>query len=172
MVFIKSALDKTIKITGEQEELLVFPRFSRKDAWELGHLFAEIITEKKLSATICIRLLSGQIVFQWAEEGTNANNDYWMIRKFHLVREMEMSSLRLRALFKKQGDTLESWGLDPQHYAVAGGGFPIRVKDSGLVAVVTISGLHEVDDHILAVEGISEYLGIKDIPQLSKNTGI
>ena len=168
----KNELDKIIEIIGKQEEMLVFSHFTRKDAWDLGHVFAEIIAEKKLPAPICIRLLSGQIVFQWAGEGTNANNDYWMIRKFRLVRDTEMSSLLNVVWFKKKGDTLESWGLDPHRYTLAGGGFPIKTKNSGLAAIVTVSGLPQTDDHALLVEGISKYLGIKDIPQLPKDIRI
>ena len=168
----KNALDKTIEIITKQEELLTFPHFNRQDAWDLGHVFAEIIAQKKLPAPVCIRFLSGQVVFQWSGEGTNADNDYWMIRKFRLVRDTEMSSLLNVAWFKKKGETLESRGLDSHRYAAAGGGFPIKVQDSGLFAVVTVSGLPQTEDHGLLVEGISRYLGITGIPQLPKNTGI
>ena len=172
MLFGKSALDKTIEIISRQEKLLVFPHFSRKDAWDLGHTFTEIISAKNLPAPICIRYLSGQIVFQWSGEGTNADNDYWMIRKFNLVRDTDMSSLLNAAWFKKRGETLESRGLDARQYAVVGGGFPVRIKNSGLIAVATVSGLPHVEDHTLLIEGIGKYLGIQDIPQLPKNTGI
>ena len=168
----KNALDKTIEIITRQEEMLVFPRFNRKDAWDLGHVFAEIIAEKKLPAPVCIRSLSAQIIFQWAGEGTNADNDYWMIRKFNLVRDTEMSTLLNAAWFKKKGETLESRGLDPHRYAAVGGGFPIRIEGSFLAAVVTVSGLPQVEDHRLLVEGISRYLDRKDVPQLPENVGL
>ncbi|MDR0447236.1 MAG: heme-binding protein [Treponema sp.] len=167
-----SPLDKTIEIISKQEELLVFPHFNRQDAWDLGHVFAEIIAGKKVPAPICVRLLSGQIVFQWAGDGTNADNDYWMIRKFRLVRDMDMSSLLNVAWFKKKGETLESRGLDPNRYAAAGGGFPIRIKGSGLFAVAAVSGLPQVEDHALLVEGIGKYLNVTGVPQLPKITGI
>lgn len=168
----KDTLDKTIDIITKQESLLVFPHFNREDAWNLGHVFAGIIAKKKLPAPVCIRLLSGQIVFQWAGEGTNADNDYWMIRKYRLVRDTEMSTLLNVAWFKKKGETLESRGLDPTRYAAAGGGFPIKLQGSGLAAVVCVSGLPQVSDHALLVEGISSYLGITSVPQLPKNTRI
>ncbi|GHV85053.1 UPF0303 protein [Spirochaetia bacterium] len=170
-MFGKNAnLDKIIGTITKQEELLVFPQFNRQDGWDLGHVFAEIIAEKKLPAPICIRLLSGLIVFQWAGEGTNADNDYWMIRKFRMVRDIEQSTLLSVAQFQKKGETLEGRGLDPRRYAAAGGGFPIRIAGSGLAAVVTVSGLPQVEDHALLVEGISKYLGVTNVPQLPKNT--
>jgi len=163
-------LDKIIEIINNQEELLVFPHFNKSDAWDLGHVFAEIIAEKNHKAAVCIRFVSGQIVFQWAGEGTNADNDYWMLRKFNLVRDTERSSLLNAARFKKKGDTLESRGLDPYRYAAVGGGFPVRIKNSGMVAVALISGLPHIEDHTLLVEGISKYLNIKDVPELPENT--
>jgi uncharacterized protein (UPF0303 family) len=161
--------DKIIEIITKQEELLVFPRFNRQDAWDLGHVFAEIIAKKKLPAPVSIRLLSGLVVFQWAGEGTNADNDYWMIRKFRMVRDLEHSTLLSVAQFKKKGETLESRGLDPHRYAAAGGGFPVRIKDSGLAAVVTVSGLPQAEDHALLVEGLSVYLGVQNVPRLPPN---
>jgi uncharacterized protein (UPF0303 family) len=162
------SLEKSIEIMEEQEKILVFPHFNRTDAWDLGHVFAGITGEKELPAPVCIRLLSGLIVFQWAGEGTNCDNEYWMMRKFRLVRDLEKSTLLSAACFKKKGETLESRGLDPHLYAAAGGGFPVRIKDSGLVAVVTVSGLPQVEDHALLIEGISRYLGL-NAPKLPKN---
>ena len=42
--------------------------------------------------------------------------------------------------------------LDPDKYRLKGGAFPIQIKDSGLVAVLTISGLKDYEDHDFAVE--------------------
>jgi uncharacterized protein (UPF0303 family) len=44
---------------------------------------------------------------------------------------------------------------------MAGGGFPIRVKGIGVVGAVTVSGLHERDDHEVAVAAICDYLGVE-----------
>ena len=167
-----TALDNTIKMITQQEELLAFPRFGRRDAWDLGHVFAQIIGEKKLPAPVAIRLLSGQIVFQWAGDGTSADNDYWMIRKFRLVRDLDQSTLLSAAWFKKKGETLESRGLDPRRYAAAGGGFPVRIPGLGLAAVVTVSGLPQVEDHALLVEAIAAYLGVSQPPRLPEVTGL
>jgi uncharacterized protein (UPF0303 family) len=51
-------------------------------------------------------------------------------------------------------------GLDNADFVLAGGGFPIRVKGAGVIGCITVSGLHERDDHQLAVDGICEELGI------------
>jgi uncharacterized protein (UPF0303 family) len=163
--------DKLIGIMEKQEEILQFPHFNRQDAWDLGHVFADIIREQNLPLPVSIRLVSGLIVFQWAGEGSNPDNEYWMLRKFRMVRDTEKSSLLNAVQYKKNGDTLESRGLDPHRYAAAGGGFPIRIKGSGLAGVVTVSGLPQLEDHALLIEGISRYLGVK-APTLPKGTRI
>jgi uncharacterized protein (UPF0303 family) len=166
-----AALTDYIEIMEKQEKILQFPHFNRADAWDLGHVFADIIRGKKLPAPVCIRLLSGLIVFQWAGEGTNPDNEYWMIRKFHIVRDMEESSLLFAARIKKKGETLESRGLDPRLYAAAGGGFPVRIQGSCLAGAVTVSGMPQVKDHALLIEGISRYLGV-DAPRLPEDCAI
>jgi len=45
-----------------------------------------------------------------------------------------------------------------ESYAVTGGSFPVRVKDVGVVAAVTASGLTSHEDHAFVVTGIEEFL--------------
>lgn len=53
----------------------------------------------------------------------------------------------------------ENYALKNEEYAANGGGVPIRVKGvEGVIAVIVVSGLHQEDDHQLAVDGIREYL--------------
>jgi uncharacterized protein (UPF0303 family) len=162
-------LEKLIEILEQQEEILQFPHFNRQDAWDMGHVFADMIRERNLPLPVSIRLLSGLIVFQWAGEGSNPDNEYWMIRKFRMVRDTEKSSLLNAVSYRKNGDTLESRGLDPHRYVAVGGGFPVRIRGSGLAGVVTVSGLPQVEDHAVLIEGISRYLGVK-APALPKGT--
>jgi uncharacterized protein (UPF0303 family) len=46
----------------------------------------------------------------------------------------------------------------------AGGGFPIRVKGAGLIGAITVSGLHERDDHGVVVAAICDHLGVDQTP--------
>jgi uncharacterized protein (UPF0303 family) len=49
--------------------------------------------------------------------------------------------------------------VDPAQYATHGGAFPIRVRNVGVVGVVTVSGLPQADDHALVVEALGRFLG-------------
>ena len=42
-----------------------------------------------------------------------------------------------------------------------GGGFPLNVTGAGMVGILLISGLPQVQDHLLGVEVIAEYLARK-----------
>jgi uncharacterized protein (UPF0303 family) len=157
-------LQKLVTILETQEEMLQFSRFTRADVWNLGNILVKLIGNR--TAVASIRLMTGLTVFQFAGEGTNWDNEFWMSRKTKLVTEFEMSSLRCTAWIKYKGDTPQGRGLDVNSYAFCGGGFPIRIKDSGLIAVALISGLYHLDDHQILVDGIADHLGVSNVPQV------
>ena len=55
-----------------------------------------------------------------------------------------------------KGESLAKFGLPVEDYAEEGGAVPIRVAGAGVVAVVTVSGLAQVDDHNLAVAALRQ----------------
>jgi uncharacterized protein (UPF0303 family) len=162
-------LDRYIAILEKQEELLQFSHFTRKDAWDLGNIFVSEIFEKNYPLTCSIRLNNGLIVFQYAPEGTNPDNNYWMTRKTNLVRDKDASSLLTTLRWKKKGETLAGQGLDPTEYVACGGGFPIRVRGAGSVGAALVSGLPHLQDHDILVTCISRYLHIDDAPRIPLN---
>ena len=50
--------------------------------------------------------------------------------------------------------------MDETH-AIHGGGLPLKTKDGGYKGVLIISGLPQVDDHLLGVEVLTEFLARK-----------
>jgi uncharacterized protein (UPF0303 family) len=159
-------LDTAIKFAEQQEEILQFPHFSRRDAWELGKILVDDILERNLTLSVSIRLTSGLVLFQYLAEGTTANNESWMTRKFNVVRELEISSLLNMLRLKKRNQTLENKVLDPKFYAFSGGAFPIRIKGSGLIGAVAASGLPHLADHDTIVNAIGRFLGLQDCPRI------
>jgi uncharacterized protein (UPF0303 family) len=91
--------------------------------------------------------------------GTVADNDVWIARKVRVVERFGSSSFRVGRRLAEQGRQLSADdGLDPALYAAHGGGFPIRIRDVGVVGVVTVSGLPQAEDHALVVEAITAHL--------------
>lgn len=151
---------------AKQEELLRFDHFTNRDALELGNHIANAVYERGIDLAICIRKLSGSILFQHLTEGTNGNNENWMRRKFNTVRLMERSSLAAWADAQEKGEAISGMGLSDLDYVLCGGGFPIRLKSGELVGVIIVSNLPHEQDHQLLVELTADFLGVRDVPEI------
>ncbi|GHV04088.1 UPF0303 protein [Spirochaetia bacterium] len=159
-------IDQGIGIVEKQEELLQFTHFNRADVWKLGKELVTKIQAEGLGLSVSIRRNDGFVLFQYCAEGTTTNNEYWMTKKFNTVHEFEVSSLLNTLRMKRGNQTLESRGLDPNVYAWGGGGFPIRLKGTGLIGVAMASGLPDLQDHDVLVECIGRHLKARDVPHL------
>jgi len=77
-----------------------------------------------------------------------------------VVRTLGKSSYRVVLEKTFDGDFFPPRrGLDNMDVVLAGGSFPVRVKGAGLIGAITVSGLHERDDHRVVVEAICAHLG-------------
>lgn len=48
----------------------------------------------------------------------------------------------------------KTFGLDGKDFLAKGGAIPIFVKKAGMIAVVTVSGLHDEEDHNIIIEAL------------------
>lgn len=141
-----------------QEERLVFDTFGNDEARELGSLLVELAGERGAAVTVGIRR-GTQRLFHCALAGTSADNDAWIERKSAVVERYGESSYLVGARFRAKGRTFEeSSRLDADRFAAHGGAFPVRLRGTGVVGVVAVSGLPQADDHALVVEGLERYL--------------
>jgi uncharacterized protein (UPF0303 family) len=165
-------IDEGISIAEKQEELLQFTHFSRADVWKLGKELAGIVQDEGIPLSLSIRLSSGFVLFQYAPEGTSLNNEGWMTRKFNTVRMFETSSLLNSLKMKKGNQTFDGRGYDPRLFAASGGGFPIRLKGTGVIGAVVASGCPHLQDHGTLIEALSRHLKIKDVvPRIPLDAG-
>jgi uncharacterized protein (UPF0303 family) len=141
-----------------QEEQLVFTRFDNADAWRLGSAMVAAATERAMPLTIDIRR-HGHQLFHVALPGTTAENDSWIERKVNVVNRFAAASYLVGRRLAAKGTLLdEALGVEPRLFAAHGGGFPIRIRDVGVVGSVTVSGLPEADDHAFVTEMIAAYI--------------
>jgi uncharacterized protein (UPF0303 family) len=149
--------DDLIGRLEQQERDLIFTRFDYADAWRLGSLLVELATERGLPVAIDIRRGTQQL-FHAALAGSTADNDAWIERKVRVVERYGASSYLVGRRLAAKGQVLDaSQGVDPARFAAHGGAFPVRVVNAGVVAVVTVSGLPQAEDHALVVEAIERF---------------
>ena len=144
-----------------EEEMLVLPSFDIAAALEIGQIAFELASARELKAAIEVRI-GEWIVFHASLPGTNAENDWWMNRKARVVLLTGHSSIHERVLAEETNtDWFAKHGVEEEQYAIHGGGLPINVVGKGLVGVLLVSGLPQIQDHLLGVEVLTEFLARK-----------
>ncbi|MDD3219961.1 MAG: heme-binding protein [Lachnospiraceae bacterium] len=162
-------MEEALKILEMQEEILQFSHFTNSDAWELGCMMVLESKRRGLPIAITIQLNNGYTVFQYGNDGTNLDNQYWLTRKCNTVKRTDMSSLRHYMLLEESGDTLEDRCMKPEEYANSGGAFPVRIEEVGVIGAIAVSGMDHVADHDFLVKCVSKYLHVDEIPRISVN---
>ena len=141
-----------------EEETLVLSDFGVSQALELGQIAYGLATSRGLKAAIEVRF-GEWVVFHASLPGTDSENDWWMGRKARVVLLTGHSSIYERVLAEEQSvDWFAKHGVKEEEYAIHGGGLPINVTGKGLAGILLISGLPQVQDHLLGVEVLTEYL--------------
>ena len=84
--------------------------------------------------------------------------------RVNTVNMLHRSSLRVHYMpYVGEDDIYADGHLDASVYGNMGGGFPIFVKNVGVIGVVAVSGLTHTQDHQMAVDGVAAMLGIYDL---------
>ena len=144
-----------------EENALVLPAFDIAAALEIGQIAYEIATNRGINPAIEVRI-GEWIVFHASLPGTDTTNDWWMGRKARVVLLTGRSSMHERVLAEETNiDWFAKHGVEEEQYAIHGGGLPINVAGKGLAGILLISGLPQVQDHLLGVEVLTEYLARK-----------
>ncbi len=158
-------IKEDIAALARQEALLQFSKFGEAEAWALGIHMRDQAILQKLPLVIDIRV-AGRKLFYVALPGTSPDNAEWVERKINVVMRYQKSSYRVGRELLDRGMALdESRGVNPLTMAAAGGGFPINVKNVGVVGSVTVSGIPQRDDHSFVAGCMADHLKIarKDI---------
>jgi uncharacterized protein (UPF0303 family) len=72
-----------------------------------------------------------------------------------VAKQFEESSLSVKNDLKKENMTLEkTFGLDEKDFLARGGSIPIFVKNAGMIATITVSGLHDEEDHKIIIDAL------------------
>jgi uncharacterized protein (UPF0303 family) len=145
----------------QEELLLTLPQLELADAVEIGEIAKSLGIQRSLPIAVEVRV-GDWIVYHASLPGSTPENDWWIGRKARVVKLKKHSSMFERVLAEEQGiDWHKENNLLDETHAIHGGGLPLITKDDGCIGVLIISGLPQVDDHLLGVEVLTEFLARK-----------
>ena len=144
-----------------EEAILTLPSFTHLDAFEIGQIATEIGIERKLPIAVEVRL-GDWIIYHASLPGSTSENQWWIDRKARVVKLKHHSTIYERVSAEERGvDWHKENNLLDETHAIHGGGLPLITKNEGFVGVLLISGLPQVEDHLLGVEVLTEFLARK-----------
>ena len=144
-----------------EEQILTLPSLDLVGALEIGEIAKSLAVLRKLPIAIQVRL-GDWIIYHASLLGSTTKNHWWIDRKARVVSLKHHSTMYERVSAEERGvDWHEENNLLDETHAIHGGGLPLITKDEGFVGVLLISGLPQVEDHLLGVEVLTEFLARK-----------
>lgn len=141
-----------------EEQVLVLPHCTLKDAVEIGEIAIDIARRESLPISVEVRL-DAWTVFHTALPGAKPEQTSWINRKARVVAATGHSTMLERVRAEEDGvNWYELHGLSEETHAIHGGGLPLNVAGAGLAGILLISGLPQVEDHLLGIRIITEFL--------------
>ena len=144
-----------------EEQILTLPSLDLAGALEIGEIAKSFGMARILPIAIEVRL-GDWIVYHASLPGSMPENDWWISRKARTVMLKHHSTMYERVSGEERGvDWHKENNLLNETHAIHGGGLPLTTKKDGFVGVLLISGLPQVEDHLLGVEVLTEFLARK-----------
>ena len=141
------------KDIGAEERALALAAFGEAEALAMGQ--AMVAEGLAAGHPIVINIRTpNRTLFHAALPGSAAANDAWARRKSNVAFFFGTSSLEQRLAHEDSGRTLARSGLSEADHALSGGAVPVRVTGTGIVAVATVSGLPDTEDHAMVIRAL------------------
>ena len=142
----------------DEESALQLPSLSNSDAIEIGEIATSIAKERNLPIAIEVRI-GDWIVYHASLPGSKPENDWWISRKARVVQLTKHSTMFERVQAEERSaDWHAEHGVVDETHAIHGGGKPLNVRKAGFQGTLIISGLPQVQDQLLGVEILTEFL--------------
>jgi uncharacterized protein (UPF0303 family) len=144
-----------------EEKILTLLLLDLAGALEIGEITKSLATLRKLPIAIEVRL-GDWMIYHASLPGSTPENDWWISRKARVVMLKHHSTMYERVSAEERGvDWHKENNLLDETHAIHGGGLPLITKGDGFSGVLLISGLPQVEDHLLGVEVLTEFLARK-----------
>mgnify|MGYP003335526644 FL=1 len=145
----------------KEEQTLRLASLSNSDAIEIGEIAVFLGRERSLPIAVEVRI-GEWVVFHASLPGSKPENDWWIARKARVVMLKGHSTMYERVSAEERNvDWHQENGVIDETHAIHGGGLPLIVDGEGLKGVLVISGLPQVQDHLLGVEVLTEFLATR-----------
>ena len=141
----------------EEEAVLKLTSLTNTDALEIGEIAATLGKQRKLPIAVEVRI-GDWIIFHASLEGSKPENDWWLSRKVSVVMLKHHSTMFERVSAEERGiDWHKENNVEDETHAIHGGAVPL-ITPAGFAGILIISGLPQVDDHLFAVEVLTEFV--------------
>ena len=145
----------------QEEVLLLLPSLEVDDALEIGEIAKSLGVLRSLPIAVEVRI-GDWVIYHASLPGSTTENQSWIDRKARVVLLKHHSTLFERVSAEERGaDWHKENNLLDETHAIHGGGLPLITKDEGFKGVLLISGLPQIEDHLLGVEVLTEFLARK-----------
>ena len=145
----------------QEELLLTLPKLDVADALEIGEIAKSFGTQKGLPIAVEVRI-GDWIIYHASLPGSTSENQWWIDRKARVVLLKHHSTIYERVSAEERGvDWFAENNLTDATHAIHGGGIPLITQGDGYVGVLLISGLPQIEDHLLGVKVLTEFLARK-----------
>jgi uncharacterized protein (UPF0303 family) len=145
----------SVELLGHEENCK-FNEITPEVCQQIGEHAVEVGLKRDLPITYVIQL-DGAEVFSRALPGADDEQLSWIKRKVNVVNLTHHSTMYERVSAEERGaDWHQEHGVADETHAIHGGGFPLTTKGGEFRGVLLISGLPQVEDHLLAYEILAE----------------
>ena len=158
---MSKSLSFTTKQLLDEEQFFTFENLTPANVLEIGEIAKSLGVLKSLPIAVEVRL-GDWIIYHASLPGSTVENQGWIDRKARVVMLKHHSTMHERVSAEEHGvDWFVENKLSEKTHAIHGGGLPLITKNEGFVGVLLISGLPQVEDHLLGVEVLTEFLARK-----------
>ncbi|TAD87622.1 MAG: hypothetical protein EAY75_06020 [Bacteroidetes bacterium] len=128
--------------------------FSNSMALEMGLKIVDVAKSRGQHIAVEISRLN-HTVFFYIDDNLTVDKHNWLRRKANVAKQFEESSLSVKNDLKEGNMTLEkTFGLDEKDFVAKGGSIPIFITGGGMIATITVSGLHHEEDHKIIIDAL------------------
>ncbi len=128
--------------------------FNNRIGLDMGLTIVNLAKERNQNIAVQVERLN-HIIFLYVDDNLPADKHNWLRRKANTAKHFEESSLSVKHDLINGNMTLEkTFALDEKEYLAKGGSIPIFVKSAGIIALITVSGLHDEEDHNIIIDAM------------------